>query len=428
MPARGVRTAPEVHRRIESTAVDSGPSNGFRITRHPGILSRCERPLRQHGAPPRSFDRCHPVDILIQRAKYDLYSIGLTYSLAQTLTVVHLSDVAEGSTTLSFTLDLSAKWVHLYGDFRNVGRLDQHPGESLEGLGTASKNESPRSNLGTFKSGPGCGPPIMGFRLLSSPGSNRCGVGSGDAGRRRLPVELPRRQLLREFRPRSVSEFWPRSTAWSFPPVVQSSGQPPVAAASGLVRHDGLTAGNTSAGRAPWTDFPGKRGQPWGNRICSQGRFRARSRRLPPATVHRQQQGSHPGRTRLQSPATTRPQSPDGLVRALRRRRFEVSTATAQIGTGFVAQAPLRHLGIIEALPNDALGLGVAWSRPAPPPGGGPTRAETVLEAGCVMQFTYHPDSTGPAVCFKSRTTLTPTMPWSSNCSLNSTGDVNGKS
>ncbi|MFO1461938.1 MAG: hypothetical protein U1G08_21360, partial [Verrucomicrobiota bacterium] len=149
MPARGVRTAPEVHRRIESTAVDSGTFQWF--PDHPPPLESYLAANDRFGNTalrPGPLIDVTPVDILIQRAKYDLYSIGLTYSLAQTLTVVHLSDVAEGSTTLSaYTLDLSAKWlIYTATSGTSAGWISTQV-ESLEGLGTASKNESPRSNL-----------------------------------------------------------------------------------------------------------------------------------------------------------------------------------------------------------------------------------------------------------------------------------------
>jgi porin len=41
------------------------------------------------------------------------------------------------------------------------------------------------------------------------------------------------------------------------------------------------------------------------------------------------------------------------------------SGARAQVGTGFVIQAPLRHAGLVPRLSNDLLGVGVVWSQPS---------------------------------------------------------------
>ncbi|MBN8249628.1 MAG: carbohydrate porin [Verrucomicrobia bacterium] len=65
-----------------------------------------------------------------------------------------------------------------------------------------------------------------------------------------------------------------------------------------------------------------------------------------------------------------------------------VTQASAQVGTGFVIQAPLMHLGLIRSQPNDGFGVGVVWSRPATEDGGAETTAETVLELGYVLQVT----------------------------------------
>jgi carbohydrate-selective porin OprB len=39
--------------------------------------------------------------------------------------------------------------------------------------------------------------------------------------------------------------------------------------------------------------------------------------------------------------------------------------AKAQVGTGFVMQAPLKYAGWVPQLTNDLLGVGVAWSQPS---------------------------------------------------------------
>lgn len=392
MPARGVRTAPEVHRRIESTAVDSGTFQWF--PDHPPPLESYLAANDRFGNTalrPGPLIDVTPVDILIQRAKYDLYSIGLTYSLAQTLTVVHLSDVAEGSTTLSaYTLDLSAKWlIYTATSGTSAGWISTQV-ESLEGLGTASKNESPRSNLGTFTNPTGVWSSHHGFRLpeLAWQQSLWGGKWVMLAGVVSQSNYLDANSYANSARGQFQNSALINSMVLPLPsynPAVNLQWQPH----PDWYAMTGLTAGNTSAGRAPWTDFSW---ETW-SAVGEIG--------FVPKDVF----GLGPGVYRLQPfIASNEGPTQGGLAFNLQQQlgrkvpigwfgRFgaggsEVSTATAQIGTGFVAQAPLRHLGIIEALPNDALGLGVAWSRPAPPPGGGPTRAETVLEAGYVMQFT----------------------------------------
>ena len=39
--------------------------------------------------------------------------------------------------------------------------------------------------------------------------------------------------------------------------------------------------------------------------------------------------------------------------------------ASAQVATGFVMQAPLKHAGLVPQLSNDLMGVGFVWSQPS---------------------------------------------------------------
>jgi len=61
--------------------------------------------------------------------------------------------------------------------------------------------------------------------------------------------------------------------------------------------------------------------------------------------------------------------------------------AAAQVATGFVMEAPLKHLGLVPNL-NDYLGAGFVWSRPSAVLGPVARENEYGLEAGYVLQLT----------------------------------------
>ena len=64
-----------------------------------------------------------------------------------------------------------------------------------------------------------------------------------------------------------------------------------------------------------------------------------------------------------------------------------IEGAAAQVATGFVMEAPLKHLGLFRNL-NDYLGAGFVWSRPSAVLGPAARENEYGLEAGYVIQLT----------------------------------------
>jgi len=90
--------------------------------------------------------------------------------------------------------------------------------------------------------------------------------------------------------------------------------------------------------------------------------------------------------------------------------------AKAQVGTGFVMQAPLRYAGWVPQLSNDLLGAGFVWSQPSATSSTVYHNNEYVLETFYTMQLSpmsqlqpdlqivwnpaFNPDA-GPAVVFQ---------------------------
>ena len=152
----------------------------------------------------------------------------------------------------------------------------------------------------------------------------------------------------------------------------------------------GYTVGAASAGVAPWTDFA------W-NQWSSVGEFG-----YAPSDVL----GLGPGIYRVQPFVAQAGGATQGglgfnFQQQLGKRvpwgwfgRFGfggsevVAGAAAQVGTGFVVQAPLYHLGWIDSLPYDAAGIGVVWSRPPESAGVVTGRTETAVELGYVLHLT----------------------------------------
>ena len=62
--------------------------------------------------------------------------------------------------------------------------------------------------------------------------------------------------------------------------------------------------------------------------------------------------------------------------------------ASAQVGTGFVMQAPLKYAGLVPRLSNDLLGVGLVWSQPSATTKTIYHNNEYLLEAFYALQLT----------------------------------------
>lgn len=392
MPARGMATAPEVHRRIESA--DRGTVAFEWFSPHPPPLMPYLAGNDRFGNTalrPGPLIDFTPVDVVVQQIKYDLSQFGLNYSFVQTLTVVQLSNTKEGGSTLgAYTLDFSGKWIVYSANGGAAAGWFSTQIESLEGIGEPSQSESPRTNLGTFTNPTDVWSSHHGFRIpeLAWQQSLWSGKVVMIAGVVSQGNYLDANSYANSARGQFQNSALVNSMVLPLPsynPSVNLQWQP----VHEWYALAGLTAGNTPAGQAPWSNFTW---DTW-SAVGEVGYVPKDVFGLGPG-VYRIQPfiASNGGPTQgglgfnLQQQLGHR--VPVGWFGRFGAGGSTVANATAQIGTGFVVQGPLKQLGITDLLPNDGLGLGFVWSRPAPTSGGGPTRAETVLEAGYVMQLT----------------------------------------
>lgn len=391
-PTRGTPTAPAIHLRLEDTGTGSGAFEWF-PSQFPPLMPYLAGTDRFGNTTlrPGPLIESVPLELAVQRAKYELSRVGLNYSLAQTLTVVNLGNTVKGDSTLgAYTLDFAAKWtVFSAAEGTSAGWVSTQV-EALEGFGPASRSQSPRSNLGTFTNPSGVWSAHHGFRIpeLAWQQSFHRGEVVVLAGVVSQSLYLDANSYANSGRGQFLNSALINSAVLPLPaynPGLNLQWQP----SREWYAMAGLTAGNAAAGNAPWTDFTwdtwssvGEVGYTpkdvlgLGHGVYRIQPFIARAGGPTQGGLafNLQQQLGH--------------QVPIGWFGRFGAGGSAVSSATAQVGTGFVVQAPLKHLGIIDTMPNDAFGVGIVWSRPAPPPGSLTARAETVLEAGYVMTLT----------------------------------------
>lgn len=332
-----------------------------------------------------------PLDVAVQQVKYELSSFGLNYSLAQTFTVVNLGGDPLGSSLLgAYTFDFAAKWtIWMLDDGVAAGWISTQI-EAQEGLGSISRRESPQINGGTFTNPSGVWSQHPGFRIpeLAWQQSLAHGKVMMLAGVVSQGNYLDANSYANSSRGQFLNSGLINSMVLPLPdynPGVNLQWQP----TKEWYVIAGLTAGNAPAGSAPWTGFSWRT---W----SAVGEF---------GYVPQDVAGLGPGVYRIQ-PFIARADGPTqgGLAFNFQQRlgnhtpvawfgRFgfggpAVTDASAQIGTGFIVQAPLKHLGLIDSQPNDGFGIGVVWSQPSPEAVLSSPRQETVLETAYVMNLT----------------------------------------
>jgi hypothetical protein len=107
-----------------------------------------------------------PLDPLVQSGKYWLAERGLRYSLQQSFTGVGMSDVMQGSRSLGFyTFDLKAKWAVFDAPGAGTTGWLSTQVEAKTGLGSAGDAQSPKSNLGTLTEPNDNWSSVNGFRV-----------------------------------------------------------------------------------------------------------------------------------------------------------------------------------------------------------------------------------------------------------------------
>ncbi len=310
-----------------------------------------------------------PLEPWVQGAKYWLGARGLRYTVDQTFTYTGVPDTPSGSPNLGYyTLKLYAKWaVYVSPESGTAGWLSTQI-NAKEGLGGAGKNQGAQGNIGMLTDPQGTISKRNGFRVPELAWQQAFARGSfvALAGVVSQGNYLDVNTYANSGRGQFLNSALINSMVVPLPGfnfAVNLQWQP----AAEFYVMTGATAGNASAGQTPWTNFS------WQNwSVVSEIGF-------APHDFF----GLGPGVYRVQ-PFLAQASGPTqggigfNFQQQLGRRspfawfgRFGVggsqvsAGASTQVGTGFVMEGPLEHLGLVSKLTNDYAGVGFVWSQPS---------------------------------------------------------------
>ena len=368
-----------------------------------------------------------PLDAAVQQGKYWTSEAGLRYSLAQTFTVVSMTDVMQGANTLGFyTFDFAGKWAVYSSPAGGTAGWISAQIEAKSGLGAAGGTQDARSNLGSVTDPTGIWSSHNGGRIpeLAWQQSVRDGelvlvagmISQGNYFDGNSYANSGRGQFMNSA---LIDTMVVPLQNYNFGLNIQ--WQP----ADDWYAMIGSSAGNGHAGVAPWTDFS------WDNWSLL-GEFGYAPKDflgLGPGVYRIQPFVGEAGGAAAQAGFGLNFQqqlggdSPFGWFGRFGRggsellHNGELQAGTgSQIGTGFVMKGPLEYAGLLPSRGNDAAGLGFVWSHPSSAAEDVYHANEYVLEAGYVLQLTptmkiqpdfqvvwdaaHNPDA-GPAMVFQ---------------------------
>jgi porin len=309
-----------------------------------------------------------PLEAPVQKAKYELSHYGLRYSLEQTFSYAGLTDVAQGDNNLgNYNLDLALKWAVFDASKAGTAGWISAQIEYQSAIG-GTQGQTAQTNIGSLTNPTSIWSTHSGFRVpeLAWQESFLAGhvvalagvINQGNYIDTNLYANTGRGQFTNSALINSMVLPLP---AYNYGFNLQ--WQP----SNDWYTMLGYSVGNAGAGDSPGTDFS------WASWSVDWEVGYAPNDFL----------GLGPGVYRVQ-PFVARSGGPvqGGLAFNLQQQlgrhspfgwfgRFgfggsEVSAgAKAQVGTGFVMQAPLKYAGWVPQLTNDLLGVGVAWSQPS---------------------------------------------------------------
>lgn len=362
---------------------------------------------------------------VLQGTKYWLSEQGLRYLLEQTVTWVNLSDVMQGENNLGFyTFDLKAKWVVFDAPVaRSAGWISTQV-EVQEGFTSASRSQDAKSNLGTVTNPTGLWSSHEGVRVpeLAWQQSLHDGQWVVVAGMVNQGNYFDSNEYAQSGRGQFINSALINSLVMPQPNYnfgVNLQYQP----CNDWYALVGASAGNASAGVAPWTDFSWNTWSLLGEFGFAPDDFLGLGPgiyRIQPFLA--QANGSSGGGLCFNLQQQLGAHSPFGWFGRFGFGSEDVSNgAAAQIGTGFVLHAPLNHLGVVPKLSNDLLGVGFVWSQPSESSKTVYHENEYVFETFYTMQLSptlrlqpdlqivwdpaFNPDS-GPATVFQMQLVL----------------------
>jgi porin len=310
-----------------------------------------------------------PLEPQVQGAKYQLSRYGLRYSLEQTFTYAGMSDVQQGNSNLGdYNLDFAAKWTVFDAPTAGTAGWISMQMEYQAPLGSSSQEQTVKSNVGTLTNPNGFWSSHEGFRLpeLAWQQSFFAGqmvvlagvVNQGNYIDANLYANSGRGQFLNSALINSMVLPLP---AYGY--GVNLQWQP----SNDWYTLFGYSVGSSSPAYAPRTDFTWETWSlEWevgyapsdflglGPGIYRIQPFLGRSGEAVQGGLSfnlQQQLGPH---------------SPFGWFGRFGFGGSQVAGgAKAEVGTGFVMQAPLKYAGWVPQLTNDLLGVGFVWSQPS---------------------------------------------------------------
>jgi hypothetical protein len=310
----------------------------------------------------------YPLEPVVQGIKYRLSEYGLRYSLQQTLNYVSLTDVKKGENILTYyTLNYKAKWaVYSSAGADNAGWVTTQVGAKT-GLGPNGGTQDARSNLGTTTDPTGIWSSVNGVRVpeLAWQQSLRGGEILAVAGMVNQRNYFDANNYAQSGRSQFMNSALIHSMVMTIPRYNFGLNlqYQPLEEWYAMV---GSSAGNNSAGQAPWTDFSFHTWSLFGEFGYAPRDFLG----LGPGIYRIQPfggeaEGPTEGGLCFNLQQQLGRSSPFGWFGRFGFGGEKISTsADEQIGSGFVMHAPLAHFGLVPRLNNDLLGVAFVWSQP----------------------------------------------------------------
>jgi len=349
----------------------------------------------RHGA----FVPFVPLEPVVQQGKYWLSEQGLRYSLEQTTTYVSLSDVMQGASALGFyTFDLKAKWAIFDAPGAGTAGWISAQIEAKHGLGPVGDEQDAKSNLGTTTDPTGIWSSHNGWRIpelawQQSLADGELVVVAGVVSQRNYldgnaAAHTGRGQFMNsalihsQVLPLAQYNFglnvqWQPMEEWY---VILGS-----------------SAGDAPAGSVPWTGYSWEDWSVVGefgyapDDFLGLGAGVYRVQRFVAANDGRVQDGMC-----LNIQQHLGPHSPFAWFGRFGYGGSKVTPgAAAEVGTGFVMQAPLKYAGLVTRLGNDLLGVGFVWSQP-------PATTKTVYHENEYVLETFYTLQLTPTIKLQS--------------------------
>lgn len=359
-PAKGASMPAEVVQRQREAAVESRlfPAAQPPLMPYLGSLDLLGNTATRPG-PLISF---FPFEPIVREAKYWLSEYGLRYSLQQTLTFVSMSDVMKGDSTLGYyTFDLQANWDIFSAPAAGTAGWVSTQVKAKSGIGAGGQSQDARSNLGTITDPTSIWSSVNGIRVpeLAWAQSLRDGEVVVLAGMINQANYLDQNAYAGSGRKQFINSALVNSMVLplrAYNLGVDLQWQP---------RNEwyalfGASVGNTSGGDAPWTDF----NTDTYSLLWELGYAPTNCLGLGPG-VYRiqpflaQADGPAGGGLGFNLQQQLGMNSPFGYYGRFGFGGSDVSAgASAQVGTGFVMQAPLQYAGLSSRLSADLLGIG----------------------------------------------------------------------